>query len=620
MRRGTRWGWTLTGITAIACGAGLVITPAVTPQATLLGLPTASAAELRPFRDCSALRQWYVKAALPHVTAYGFHYPLIFAERVVDLGVPASTAISGAVGSGATGTNVQEQGVDEPDFAKTNGEIALVLRAKSLVVYDITGDAPARLGTLPLADRYDPGDLLLVGDRAVLIRPVQSSFRPGVGYLRPGLPVIPSTTRTNITTVDLSDPSNPAVVSTERVNGDVVSAREHQGVVRLVVSSEPHLPFVHPTSHLTSRQALLENRAIVQAASPEQWLPTLRVTNAGGSTVRPLVDCADVAHPQEQSGYGTITVLTMDPTDPEGAAATGLAADGDMVYASIDRLYVATIADGWDAWPMLRPGFTGNRPTSTTIHAFDTTGETTTYVASGDVPGIVPSQWGFSEYDGMLRVATSIGQSWRPKESVVTVLAEHGQRLEKVGSVAGMGEHQTLQAVRWFGDIAVLVTFRQVDPLYTLDLSDPTDPKVIGALKIPGFSAYLHPVGDGVILGVEQQGPDGEVSSFDLGDLSHPSRVDHISLGSNTYPMVANDSHAFSYLPTQRIALIPTYSGSGPQQVNAVRVAGDGSLNELATTYLPRGAWNVRPLPLDDHRFALVSKGRIVKIVDSDDL
>jgi len=134
MRRGTRWGWTLTGITAIACGAGLVVTPAVTPRATLLGLPTASAAELRPFRDCSALRQWYVKAALPHVTAYGFHYPLIFADRVVDLGVPASTAISGAVGSGATGTNMQEQGVDEPDFAKTNGEIALVLRAKSLVI------------------------------------------------------------------------------------------------------------------------------------------------------------------------------------------------------------------------------------------------------------------------------------------------------------------------------------------------------------------------------------------------------------------------------------------------------------------------------------------------------
>jgi uncharacterized secreted protein with C-terminal beta-propeller domain len=609
----------MTGIAALACGAGLAITPAVTPEAALLGRSIASAAELQPFQDCTDLREWYVKAALPHVTAYGFTYPLIYADRT-ELRAPTSPAAPDAVGSGSTGTNVQEQGVDEPDFAKTNGDIALVLRAKSLLVYDVTGDAPVQLASLPLPDRYAPGELLLIGDRAVLIRPQHSYLRPTVGYLRPGLPVIPSGTRTDITTVDLSDPSNPTVVSNQRVNGDVVSAREHQGVVRLVVSSQPHLPFVHPTLHRTGREALLENRAIVQAASPEEWLPTERGTDATGSSVRPLVDCAQVAHPQQQSGYGTITVLTMDPNDPEGAAATGLAADGDMLYASTDRLYVATIEDGWDALPMPRPGLIRGQPTSTTIHAFDTTGETTTYVASGDVRGIVPSQWGFSEYGGMLRVATSIGQPWRPKENAVTVLAEQGRRLETVGSIAGMGEHQTLQAVRWFGDVAVLVTFRQIDPLYTLDLSDPAEPKVVGALTIPGFSDYLHPVGDGIILGVGQQGSDAEVSSFDLGDMSQPTRVDHISLGPDSYPMVADDSHAFSYLPTPRVALVPTYTGFGPLQVNAVKVGVDGSLTALATTSLPRGARNVRTLPLDDHRFAIVSRGHIVKIVNADDL
>jgi hypothetical protein len=84
--------------------------------------------------------------------------------------------------------------------------------------------------------------------------------------------------------------------------------------------------------------------------------------------------------------------------------------------------------------------------------------------------------------------------------------------------------------------------------------------------------------------------------------------------------LVADDSHAFSYLPAERIALIPAYSGSGRLQVNAIQVAGDGSLTELATTNLPRGGWNVRTLPLDDRRFAVVSKGRIVEIVESADL
>jgi Beta propeller domain len=620
MRLGARWGWTLIGALTLACVAGLVITPAVTPQAALLGRPAASAAELQPFRDCSELRQWYVKAALPHVTAYGFQSPLNFAERGVELGVYARNAIPDAVGSGPTGTNLQEQGVDEPDFAKTNGEIAVILRAKALIVYDITGDAPTRVGSLRLPDRYDPGNLLLVGDRAVLIRPEQSYFRRTVGYGRPGLPVIPSWTHTNITTVDLSDPSNPRVASTERVGGDVVSAREHEGTVRLVVSSQPRLPFVHPALHLTNREALLENRAIVRAAEPEAWLPIVRMTDATGWSVRPLVDCVDVAYPQRQSGYGTITVLTMDPNDPGTETATGLAADGDMVYASTDRLYVATVEDGWEALPMLRPGYVRSQPTSTTIHAFDTSGDTTTYVASGEVRGLVPSQWGFSEYDGMLRVATSIGQPWRPKDNAVTVLAEQGRRLVPVGSVAGMGEHQTLQAVRWFGDVAVVVTFRQIDPLYTLDLSDPADPKVIGTLKIPGFSAYLHPVGAGVIIGVGEEGSGAEVSLFDLGNLAHPTRVAHVSLGRDTYPMVADDSRAFTYLPTRRVALIPTYSGFGGQQVNAVKVGDDGSLSKLATTHVPISARNVRALPLDDHRFAVVSNGRIVRIVDTADL
>jgi hypothetical protein len=143
---------------------------------------------------------------------------------------------------------------------------------------------------------------------------------------------------------------------------------------------------------------------------------------------------------------------------------------------------------------------------------------------------------------------------------------------------------------------------------------------VVGALKIPGFSAYLHPIGDGLILGVGQEGAAAQVSSFDLVELSYPTRVDHISLGAHTYPLVADDSHAFSYLPTQRIALVPTYGGSGRLQVNAVRVADDGSLTELATTHLPRGGWNVRTLPLGDHRFAVVSRGRIREIVDTTDL
>ena len=151
----------------------------------------------------------------------------------------------------------------------------------------------------------------------------------------------------------------------------------------------------------------------------------------------------------------------------------------------------------------------------------------------------------------MLRIATSLGSTWSPSESVVTVLREDGASLVPVGKVDGIGVNEEIKAVRWFGDYAVVVTFRQVDPLYLLDLSNASKPTIVGELKVPGFSEYLHPVGGDVILGVGQQGGRGgwgasQVSSFDLADLN---RIDMLPFDHMGHTPVAEDSRAFTYLP-----------------------------------------------------------------------
>ena len=91
-------------------------------------------------------------------------------------------------------------------------------------------------------------------------------------------------------------------------------------------------------------------------------------------------------------------------------------------------------------------------------------------------------------------------------QSTVTVLKEDGARLVRIGSVTGLGQGERIYAVRFMGEKGYVVTFRQVDPLYTLDLKDPTAPKVVGELKIPGYSAYLHPVGENRLLGRRPRG------------------------------------------------------------------------------------------------------------------
>ena len=137
-----------------------------------------------------------------------------------------------------------------------------------------------------------------------------------------------------------------------------------------------------------------------------------------------------------------------------------------------------------------------------------------------------------SEHDGNLRVATALGRdSWTPRENAVTVLAERGDRLTEVGRVDGLGVDEQIQSVRWFGDLAVVVTFRRTDPLYAVDLADPEAPRVLGALKIPGFSSYLQEVGDGRVLGIGQEATDAgrrtgfQESLFDVSDPSDPQRI-----------------------------------------------------------------------------------------------
>jgi uncharacterized secreted protein with C-terminal beta-propeller domain len=419
--------------------------------------------------------------------------------------------------------------------------------------------------------------------------------------------------------VDISDPSAPRVVRSEQVEGRVVSARQYDGTVRVVLSSTPALPFVTPDPATSEPEALTQNRRLVRAAASADWLPR----HADG---RPLVRCADVRHPDRRAGLGTLTVLTFAPTSPEDVDASAVAAGGELVYSSADRLYVATTSGGWlppapDSWGA---AVRNAAVISTEVHAFDVSGSHTTYLASGSVPGSVHNRWAFSEYDGRLRVATMLGDPWQPSDNGISVLEERGHRLAVVGSMAGMGLTEQIRAVRWFGDIAVVVTFRQTDPIYTVDLSDPGRPRMLGELKIPGFSAYLHPLGDDLLLGVGQDATrQGELlgaqaASFDLSRLESPTRLDTLGLGRYTESAVQYDSRAFTYLPRHRLALVPVNSWAlgTYARLEVISIGADGGLDTIDSVTLPNGLdGTVRAIPIDGDRVAVVTSSDIVRIL-----
>ena len=292
------------------------------------------------------------------------------------------------------------------------------------------------------------------------------------------------------------------------------------------------------------------------------WLPTYRIKRAGAKAgpARPLVQCRKVRRSPEFSGLGMLTVLTVDLAKGlEPVDTTAVMTDGRIVYASPESLYVAT--ERWADRPDPAKPMTDKNGVRTAIHKFDISSPLRTqYRGSGDVAGYLLSQWSLSEYKGVLRVVSTESPAWwvgpgqAESESFLTTLRSNGTALVQAGRIGGLGKGERVYAVRMIGDTGYVVTFRQIDPLYTVDLAIPERPRVLGELKIPGYSAYLHPVGEGLILGVGQDAteegrPTGtQLSLFDVSNLSRPTRLhtEHLGLG---WSEAESDHHAFLYWP-----------------------------------------------------------------------
>jgi uncharacterized secreted protein with C-terminal beta-propeller domain len=210
------------------------------------------------------------------------------------------------------------------------------------------------------------------------------------------------------------------------------------------------------------------------------------------------------------------------------------------------------------------------------------------------------------EHEGALRVATTTSpDGWdgdEDSESRITVLMQSGETLSTVGIVDGLGKTEQIYSVRFMGDVGYVVTFRQTDPLYTIDLSDPSAPEMMGELKIPGYSAYLHPVGEGLVMGVGQDATDTgqvlgtQVSIFDVSDLANPERVDTFTLSEGTNSQVEYDHHAFLYWDGLTVIPVQKYWWDESTEKEemfmgaiALRVGESGELEDLGEIVHPGG-------------------------------
>ncbi|MER6513081.1 beta-propeller domain-containing protein [Nonomuraea sp. NPDC001636] len=599
-----------TAVTAAALAmATTACTSAATGQAPVPKV-TLDAVRLVAYDSCDDMLSGLREHAAENVGPWGFGGPQIM--YMEDTAATARAKTTSDTPEHST-TNVHEAGVDEPDLVKTDGNRIVTVVDGTLRVIDTATKKVTASLKLTKKDEptFAPADLLLSGDRALVL------FRGGDIMVKSFAP--PGETRYVV--VDLA--GQPKVLSTIRAQGSYVDARMIGSTVRLVTRSQPDITFPEPKNPDASEADRKKaNQDVVRRAPLSAWLPTVEITGGSGAVKKDTVRCERVSHPADYTGTSLLTVHSIDLTQDVAATGTepiSLAADGDTVYGSGTSLYVASNPRWWfpvvtepmpvepvptatdGAAPAVEPtpsdppvtadptvttdptvtavpAVTSSAPATpatsepvptptappeeTEVHRFDISAAgAPSYVASGKVPGRLLNQYSLSEYEGHLRVATTL-TSTDGGNSASSVYVLDAATMAKAGEVGGLGKGERIYSVRFIGPVGYVVTFKQVDPLYTLDLRDPAAPKVTGELKITGYSAYLHPGADGRLIGIGQEASDKgrtlgtQVSLFDVSDPAAPRRLSQL-FQKESGSEAEWDPHAFLYWPKTGLSVLP---------------------------------------------------------------
>jgi len=474
-------------------------------------------------------------------------------------------------------TNIQVAGVDEADTVKTDGTYiynisgTTVYIAKAYPVTDagIVGKITYEANSTPQEIFIDGNNIMVFGQRYSDLRPLletdntaeaSGSGTSGSAAAPSGVPVpdiypyYGSTSVTFVEVYDLTDPANPVQKRELEFEGSYNTSRKIGKYVYFILNTYPDY-------------RLLEEENPLPVPLYKDIPATATDTSV---TSEPLVGCADVQYidPISSNQYVSVIGLPIDDYTKDITKETILGSSQN-VYASTNNLYIANTT--WDAY---EAGFidkiTGRQPTEKTgIFKFNLNQDSIAYQGTTEVPGTILNQFSMDEYNGYFRIATTTGYVSRQNSTATNNVFMLDKDLKQVGALTELAPGEKFYSTRFMGDRAYLVTFKKVDPLFTVDLSDPTDPKVLGQLKIPGFSDYLHPYDDTHIIGIGKDTVEAEegdfawyqglkMAIFDVSDVTNPKEMFTTVIGDRgTDSPALTDHKAFLFDKEKNLLVIP---------------------------------------------------------------
>ncbi len=368
-------------------------------------------------------------------------------------------------------TNLQVAGVDEADIIKTDGRYLYVLSGERIVIVNPNDGKPQVLTEFtPNTEGLEVAEvtgMYLAGDRLVLMQ-----YR-----------YVEKRVTTAALVYDIAIPARPVFVTRFEQDGGEVSSR-----------------MVGDILYTVSRYTV--------TAEPIESEPATFVPGLVCDQEEALVPAEDIYICGESSQYIVVTAVRVSG-DGERLSQKAVLTAGETVYANTENLYIAGSGYGTRQTPIMRFALNDGELEKQ---------------AEATISGVLLNQFSLDEYDGYLRVVTTeYGE-----DGTTNALLVLDKDLNTVGSLKGLAEDERVYSVRFDGEIGYFVTFRQVDPLFTVDLSDPTKPTIQSQLKIPGFSQYLHPYGDGKLLGIGMDADENGRTTFmklSMFDVSDPTAV-----------------------------------------------------------------------------------------------
>jgi len=500
-------------------------------------------------------------------------------------------------------TNIQELGVDEPDIIKTDGTYLYVISNINLyIIYSYPAENAEIISTITFNESERPNNLFVNDDRLAVI--TQSYiYRTYMGMDEKSIDeekIWQDTTTTHVFIYDLSDINKPKEIYDIEIEGYYSNARMIDDYVYIITTQYAYEPLLYTNEDST-------------------YIPKIRV-NENEEKIG-LTDIYYINSPDISKTMTNIVSFNIKEDLFDVTAEVYILGTPSTIYVSTDNIFITSISNNYDyntiydliidyVLPYLPEEATNELNTvnslsiedyqkitisewiiqnyvekmdekqkqgiarqlimhfeKTIIHKININNGEIKYQSQGTVPGYVRNQFSISEYNNNLRIATTVN-GWMMRPYLTSIESYNNvyildETLEIIGYIENIAVGEEIYSVRFLGEKCYLVTFKQIDPFFVIDLQDPQNPEILGELKIPGYSTYLHPYDQNNVIGIGQEGNNVKISLFNVEDVSNPKELSTYQIQQETeeyywsYSTALYEHKAFLFDKLKNLLILP---------------------------------------------------------------